>query len=70
MIAGVAAVALSATSVMRLITSPGAVSMNIEASPATGRNPRAVVPMNAASCGWSASRNTYVRSVTSAIGAA
>src|SRR5262245_57427561 len=67
MIAGVAAVAFKATSVTRLITRPGAVSMNIDASPATGRNPRAVVPMNAASCGWSASRNTYVRRVTSAM---
>jgi len=36
--------------------SPGAVSMNIEASPATGRKPRAVVPMNEASCGWRLSR--------------
>src|SRR5436190_20796119 len=67
MIAGVHCVALSATSVMRLMISPGAVSMNIEASPATGRKPRAVVPMNAASCGWSESRKTYVRSVTSAM---
>ena len=56
MMAGVAAVALSATSVMRLITSPGAVSMNMDASPVTGRKPRAVVPMNAASCGCNESR--------------
>jgi len=58
MMAGVACVALRATSVMRLMMSPGAVSMNIEASKGTGRKPRAVVPMNAASCGCSESRKT------------
>ena len=56
MIAGVDCVALRATSVMRLMMRPGAVSMSSEASPATGRKPRAVVPMNAASWGWRLSR--------------
>ncbi len=56
MMAGVQLVALRATSVMRLMMSPGAVSMNIEATPATGRKPRAVVPMKAASWGCRSSR--------------
>src|SRR2546427_8720101 len=68
MMAGVVWVALSATSVTRLMMSPGAVSMNIEATPATGRNPRAVVPMKDASWGWRSSMKTYVRRVTSAMG--
>ena len=58
MMAGVQRVALRATSMSRLMMSPGAVSMNIEATPATGRNPRAVVPMKAASWGWRSSRKT------------
>jgi len=37
MIAGVQLVALSATSISRLMMSPGAVWMNIDATPATGR---------------------------------
>jgi hypothetical protein len=58
MMPGVVEVALSATSVRRLITRPGAVSMNRAATPPTGRYPRAVVPMNPASWSCMLSRNT------------
>ena len=34
----------------------GAISTQSEAWPGTGRNPRAVLPMNVASCGCRASR--------------
>src|SRR6185503_7029993 len=42
---------------------PGAISTQSDAWPGTGRKPREVFPMNVASCGWSASRNVYVRRV-------
>ena len=55
---------------MRLMISPGAVSMNIDASPATGRKPRAVVPMNARELRLQAvEEDVRARRVTSAMGA-
>ena len=50
-------VALRATSVSRLISIPGATSIQREASPARGRKPWATVPRKAAYCGWRLSRN-------------
>src|SRR5947207_12677655 len=40
---------------------PGAISTHSDAWNGTGRNPRAVLPMKVACCGWSASRKQYVR---------
>src|SRR5688572_7144303 len=40
---------------------PGAISTHSDAWNGTGRKPRAVLPMNVACCGWSASRKQYVR---------
>src|SRR5262249_28096698 len=51
------------TSVTRLMAIPGAISTNSDAIPGSGRKPRAVLPMKLASCGCSASRKVYVRSV-------
>ena len=41
---------------------PGAISTHSDAWNGTGKKPRAVLPMNVACCGWSASRKQYVRS--------
>jgi len=49
---------LSATSVSRLISIPGEISTNSEASKASGMKPLAMVPKNAAYWGWRLSRNT------------
>src|SRR5512142_2795552 len=54
-------VAFSATSVSRLISIPGEISTYSEASPASGRNPWAIVPRNAAYCGCRLSRKQYAR---------
>jgi hypothetical protein len=40
---------------------PGAISMKSDATYGTGKYPRQVVQMCAASCGWSESRKTYAR---------
>ena len=50
--------ALTATSVIRLISMPGAISIQSEASPGSGRKPCATVPRNAAYCVCNESRKT------------
>src|SRR4051812_29606205 len=49
---------------------PGAISTNSEATYGTGKYPREVVQMCAASCGCSESRKTYARSWLWDMGAA
>src|SRR5262249_5589136 len=50
-----------AASVTWLIAMPGAISTHSDAWNGTGKNPRAVFPINVACCGCSASRKQYVR---------
>ena len=57
-IPGLTCVAFSATSVTRMMSMPGAISTNSDASPGVGRKPCATVPRNDAYCGCRLSRNT------------
>jgi len=45
-------------SVMRLISMPGEISTHSEASPASGKKPRAVEPIKDAICGCRLSKKT------------
>src|SRR6187551_1779143 len=65
---GLTCVDLSAMSVSRLISMPGATSMYSDASPGSGRKPCATVPRNAAYCAWRLSRKQYARSSIPATG--
>ena len=58
MAAGKARGRLSAESMSWWIAMPGAISTNSEATPGTGKKPREVVPISAASCGCSESKKT------------
>src|SRR6186997_157871 len=65
---GLTCVDLSAMSVSRLISMPGATSMYSDASPGSGRKPCATVPRNAAYCGWRLSRKQNALSSIPATG--
>jgi hypothetical protein len=54
-------------SVMRLISMPGEISTQREASPTMDKNPLAVEPMKAVSCGCKLSRKVYDRKSTAKV---